>query len=497
MQSSQRQISNIHIMNNFIRGGLAAPYVLFKIIFLKGVSVLKRNMLLAVTAVLSTLYFAGCSDSVETGIVPSITPRPAGTEEVILTPTPEITQAPVEEDVYTSKRFKEYYEASGELPQLYRAYENVFQIGLDVLQTDITDEKRQALVKQQFNCISCKKDLSPMFLMNYEASRASGDLTRISLDFSGADIILKFAMDHDLPVRGPALITYESPAWAFTKDFDETQVTTVKDENGKETTTIEFASKEIIKLRMENYIKDVIVYCNTNYPGVVISWDVLEGVIFSDEMHELKYRTSSIWHQALGNEYVMLAAEYGRKYADANQKMFLAQDALEKSADLNATVAEIERLKEKDLIDGVAIQAHYKPSTPNVFSLDNILKKLHETGLELHITEFFADSNEGSDSLDDYSEEELRLRVAKRYKNLMTTFVNSKKNKAYNIVNITFEGLTDDTSSLNEAKDYVDVVTGEIIHGVKRESYPYLFNADLTAKDSLFAAMNDATIKGY
>ena len=99
---------------------------------------------------------------------------------------------------------------------------------------------------------------------------------KIPLNFSAADVILKFAKDNNISVIGPRLITEATPAWAFTKDLDRNQVTETVGEDGKTVTTVEFADAEVMTLRLENYIKDIITYCNTNYPGVVISWEVLD-----------------------------------------------------------------------------------------------------------------------------------------------------------------------------------------------------------------------------
>ena len=37
----------------------------------------------------------------------------------------------------------------------------------------------------------------------------------------------------------------------------------------------------------------------------------------------------------------------------------------------------------------------------------------------------------------------------------------------------------------------------EKLHGVQKISYPYLFDEELKVKDTFFAALGDATIKGY
>ena len=152
---------------------------------------MKREKLIGFFAVAAAFLFAGCSGSVETGPVPTITPRPAVT--LAPTPTPAVVeQQPGEsgqpgettetQTVYDTKKFKEYYEKENKLPELDEAYKDLFTVGIDALQIDITDAKRQAIIKEQFNTISVKEDLSPNVLMDYEASAASGDLTRISLD---------------------------------------------------------------------------------------------------------------------------------------------------------------------------------------------------------------------------------------------------------------------------------------------------------------------------
>lgn len=461
---------------------------------------MRNGRLFGLLAVAATFLFAGCSDSVEVGPVPTITPRPTVTPAPTPTPVVVVEQGKdevKEESVYDTKKFKEYYEKENKLPQLDEAYKDLFTVGLDVLQIDVTDPKRQAIVKEHFSTISVKNDLSPNYLIDQEATIASGDLTRVALDFSGADVILKFAQENNIPVRGPKLITNEIPAWVFTKDFSEDQVVEGVDDTGAKTTTIEFAEPDVIMARMENYITDIITYCNTNYPGVVVSWDILDDVVNANERHEKKYRTSSYWHQALGDEYLVKACEIARKCATKEQKLFWTQDSLDEVATLNAAVDLINELKALNLLDGVGIQAHYNPAAPNVFLLEDMFKKLFATGMEIHITEFHVDSNEGNVKDTELTKEELLAKCTKRYKNLMTTICNQETKNGIDIVNLTIEGLTDETSYLNEPKEYTDISTGELVFGVQKVSYPYLFDEELNVKDNFFAFMGDATIKGY
>ncbi len=462
---------------------------------------MRKVRLVGLIAVAATFLFAGCSSSVEVGPVPTITPKPTVTPAP--TPTPVVVVEDTKEEVkqetvYDTKKYKEYYEKENKLPQLSVAYADLFTVGLETLQIDITDPKRQAVVKEQFNSISVKRDLSANYLMSYNETVVLGDPTHIALDFTGADVILKFAYENKIPVRGPRLISNEVPAWAFTKDLSSSQAVVTTAEDGTETTTIEYASPEVIEARMENYIKDIMTYCNTNYPGLIVSWDVLDDVLMAnDGSPDLLYRTSSYWYQGMGEDYIVKACEYARKYAAKTQKLIYTQDALDEAATQKAAIALIEKLKAGNLIDGVGIQTHYSPNGPNVFAVDTMFKELAETGLELHITEFNVNSTDSIVGDQDRTIEELLARSAKRYKNLMTQYINTETKKGYDIVSVTFEGLTDDTSYLNEPSYYVDIVSGERLYGVQKENYPYLFDKDLNVKDSFFAAIGDVSIKGY
>ncbi len=463
---------------------------------------MRKGKLVWLFVITAALCLAGCSGSVETGPVPTITPRPTVTPAptptpVVVVETPDTDKVEEKkETVYDTKKFKEYYEKENKLPQLKVAYENNFECALDVLQIDVTDEKRKELVLSQFNALGVKEDLSPKVIMDYEATRASGDLSKIVLDFSGADVILKFAQENKLPVRGPRLITADTPDWAFTKDFDEAQVTEGTDEEGKAVTNIEFADPEIVTARMENYIKDVMEYCNTNYPGVVVSWQVLDDPINFNEQNATKYASNN-WMKGIGEEYLVKAFEQARACSTGGQKLFFSQDSLDEANTLNPSLALLNLLKEKNLIDGIAIQGHYSVNSPNLYGMEDMVKALAATGLELHFSEFYVDSNEGSDGDLDKTDEERYNNGVKRYKNMMTRLTNYEEKNSYDIVSITFDGLSNETSELNQPKEYYDSTTGGMVVGVRVISYPYFFDAELNVTEMFFGALRDVTVKAY
>lgn len=459
---------------------------------------MRKGKLIGLLAMTAAFLLAGCSGSVETGPVPTITPRPTVTPAP--TPTPVvIVENPVEEKqetVYDTKKYTEYYETENKLPQLKVAYQDTFEVGLDVLQIDVTEEKRKEIVLSQYNTIGCKEDLSPKILMDYEATRAAGNSKRIVLDFSGADVILKFAQENNIPVRGPRLITADTPDWAYTKDYDEDQVTVTVDEKGTKTTTIEYASADVMQARMENYIKDVMEYCNANYPGLIISWQVLDDPITASEQNDKKY-SANHWMKSIGEDYVLRAMEQARACATAEQKLLVSQDALDEVNTLKAAASLFQSLADENLIDGIAIQAKYGNNGPNVLDMGTMMETLAKTGLELHFTEFYVDSNDGNQGDLDKTAEEMLARSTKRYKSYMTNFTNYKAKMSYNVVSVTFEGLSNETSNVNQPKDYYDIKTFQTVHGVRCYSYAYLFDEELKPMTTFFAAMGDVSIKAY
>lgn len=457
----------------------------------------KISILLAIAA---TFLFVGCSGSVETGPVPTITPRPTVTPAPTPTPVVVVQQGGTDEveevSVYETKKYKEYYETENKLPQLKTAYKDVFTVGMDVLMIDVMDEARAAIIKEQFDTISIKQDFIPENIMDYETAKVSADKTHIPLNFSAADVILKFAQENDIKIIGPRLITESTPAWAFSKDLDRNQVTETVGEDGTTTTTVEFADADVMMLRLENYIKDIITYCNTNYPGVIISWEVLDDPINAGETNDSKYR-SHYWMQTIGEEYAVKACEFARKYATAEQKIIVSQDNLDEAKTLTPSLALINLLKDNGVIDGIAIQAHYNPNSPKLFDMEDMMKALNATGLELHFTEFNVDSNEGNRGDLDKTTEELLARVTKRYKALMINLVNFDVKNNYDIKSVTFESLTNENANLNQAKEYIDHLTLEVKYGVQIESYPSMFNEDLSVSDVFFAIIQDVTMKSY
>ena len=77
--------------------------------------------------------------------------------------------------------------------------------------------------------------------------------------------------------------------------------------------------------RMENYIKTVLEYVQTNYPGIVYAWDVVNEAFFDSEEGsgtDGEIRSTSKWYQTIGDEYIAAAFRFARRYAAEDVKLF-------------------------------------------------------------------------------------------------------------------------------------------------------------------------------
>lgn len=444
----------------------------------------------------SAFLFGGCAGEIEIGPVPTVTPRPAETARPTLAPTPIVEDDKKDEGNVLKRNYKEQYMQTGILPSISEVYKDKLLIGLSATQNDVTDEKRKEIVTKQFGYVSCKTELSAGTVLDYAATRAAGNLKKAVLDFKSADTILQYAKENGKTVMGPVLISHEMPNWFFTEHFSEDEVVITELEDGKTETKLISPSSDVMLARMENYIKDMMEYCNTNYPDVVVSWDVVSDAIHSSDRIDKKLRNSA-WYQTVGEEYIYKAYEFANNYRAQGQKLYYSEDELDDSIGKNSIVTLVKAINEKTTIDGFSIVIPYTLNVPNTFEFEDIIKLANQTGLELHLTGFCVSTDTGSVNDKDRTEEESLEKVAKKYKAMMSWVEKYLDDGKYNITSVTFAGLSDDEHPDNQPKEYVDSTTGETVVGVELWNYAYLFDKDLNVKDAFFGALQDDSLKAY
>lgn len=369
--------------------------------------------------------------------------------------TPEATPEPtgpakeVRTDFYISS-------IDEELPSMYEYWKDYFSIGIAITKGELLNELKGELIIQQANSMTCGNEMKPDALLDRTATMSEGTETCPVLKFGSCDAMLQFCMDNGIKMRGHTLVWHsQTPDWFFMEGYSNKPDAV-------------FATREVMLERMENYIRLVMEYVNTTYPGVVYAWDVVNEAIAPGDGGEDGMRMSdSFWYQTIGPDFVEKAFEYARKYADAEQKLFYndfnTYDTQKRIAILNL----VNKIKEQGNIDGIGMQSHIGMSSPSLLDYEETIRKFGETGLEVQITELDI-------SLDSDTEEDF-LKEGTRYKRLFTTFKNLVDSGAANITNVTFWGLTDDGSWLN--KD--------------GKRYPLLFNRVLETKPAFWGVILD------
>lgn len=342
---------------------------------------------------------------------------------------------------------------------LKSAYINDFKIGAAVntwqLEGAGAFAKAKSLITGQFNSITMENQMKPESLIS-EDNKTRGTDTEVLINEALLGKVLKLASDNGLKLRGHTLVWHsQTPEWFFHKGYNVKKG---------------LVSKAVMRQRMESYIKNVLTYCQTNYPGVVYAWDVANEVVNDDGT----MRTFSNWYKVYGDaSYVTDAFTFARKYASPDVKLFLNDYNEYMSAKRDRIYKLVKQLYDAGLCDGVGMQSHYSmtyPTTPSVKVAIQKYNQIDPGKIEIQLTEL--------DIHNTYRTASGQKAVASRYKSLFTMLLDSRRNQNINITGVTFWGLTDGDSWLTNFK-------GET-------SYPLLFGADYAAKSTYFAVLNAA-----
>jgi endo-1,4-beta-xylanase len=178
-------------------------------------------------------------------------------------------------------------------------------------------------------------------------------------DFSGADLIVAFAEENQMAVRGHTLVWHNVlPAW-------------LQDE--------ECTRENFIPI-LQDHIQTVV----SHYRGRVFAWDVV-----NEAVNDSGGLRSTLWRRCIGPDYVELAFRWAHE-ADPDALLFYNDyggEGLGSRSD--AIYALIKDLREHDVpIHGVGLQMHkdvYNYPDPQAITAN--MNRYAELGMQIHITE--------------------------------------------------------------------------------------------------------------
>ncbi len=332
-----------------------------------------------------------------------------------------------------------------DIPSLKDVYANDFKIGSALLVSEIADPNGAdaQLLEKHFNMLTAGNELK------WDATEPKDG----QFDFTRADKIVKFAMDHRMDFRGHTLAWHnQTPDWVF------------RDDQGK------LVSKEVLLQRLKRHIDTVV----GRYKGKIGTWDVVNEVIDPSGPNGLR---NSLWYQIAGEEFIEKAFIYAHA-ADPSAKLFINDYNTEEPAKRDALYALIKRLQAKGIpIDGVGHQMHISTAYPSTAAVDAMFSKFADLGIQQEVTELdMSVYSNDTDSWQTFPEDQ-QIRQAYRYRDMMNVFLKHKDQ----ITAVIFWGKDDGNTWLTTFPTV-------------RNNWPLLFDAQLQAKYAYWALVDPSKV---
>lgn len=322
---------------------------------------------------------------------------------------------------------------------LRKAYSEYFTIGAAFNEGYLENTK----LVDHFNSLTCEN------AMKWVSVHPKLD----TYTWDEADSYVKYAKDHNLGIRGHALVWHHEKA--ISADVFESN------------------DKDIVLKNERDHIDTVVKH----FGDSVYCWDVCNEVIADGDKEMMEdgsniYRQSK-WYEICGKDYIKEAyieADRVLKEMGIRDKVKLYYNDYEntKVAKRNKTIAMLNWLISENVpIDGVGLQCHYHLGSFNPTELEDSIIAYSALGLDVQITEFDVDIyDETLPGLPDYKtydevpEDSIRIQ-ATIYGRAFEIF----RKHADKISNVTFWGISDNNTYMNDNPDYG-----------YRTNYPYIFD---------------------
>ena len=336
---------------------------------------------------------------------------------------------------------------------LKTAYEPYFKIGAAISRWNLHTKAHMMLLTEQFNSFTCENDMKPMFYLDADKNKSNPEKYDLepALTFDNAIPYLEFAKENGIAMRGHTLVWHnQTPKWFFCEKYNE---------------LFPLANRETILARLESYIRGVLEFVQTNYPGIIYAWDVVNEIVDEGAFRK------SIWTRTVGEDFFIKAFEYARKYAAPGVDLFYNDYETAEPWKRDFIIQNVlTPLMDKKLVDGMGMQSHLLMDHPDLDNYRTAVEMYGSLGIKLNITELdMHNADPGEESMHE---------LALRYKEFFKIYLDAKKSGKANITSVTFWNLLDEDSWLS---------------GFRRETgYPLVFKGKCEAKEAYYAVLGAA-----
>lgn len=261
--------------------------------------------------------------------------------------------------------------AEDPLPSLREAWAGTFDFGACVPYMQAVNAKAMQFNLSQFSILTHENELKPDSVLDVAQSRklAAEDETAVAVHFNNAKPLLDFAKENGLKIHGHVLVWHsQTPEAFFHEGYDASRP---------------FVTREVMLGRMEHYIQAVFAYTEENYPGVIVSWDVVNEAI-DDGTNALRH---SNWYNVVGEDFVSQAFAFARKYAPKDTVLCYNDYNTAMPGKLNGIVKLLESLIAEGNIDAYGFQMHHDVTYPSMTQITAAVERIAALGLKLRVSE--------------------------------------------------------------------------------------------------------------
>ena len=360
---------------------------------------MKKLLTLTVIAIIAFTLFSCTGKSKNSTAAQTETKKQ---EETVMKPAATESNGMAAKFMKSAEKAKEEAEAQAaeiegfeqKEPLYESAARHGFKLGTVINPQNLQKKSYTDMVKADFNSLTAGNEFKAYSLLSQSASQKSENGMPV-MNYYNADNIAKFAQENGIGIRGHVLVwDAYMPAWFFREGY--------KNDGA-------FVSSDLMKKRLQYYIEEVIAHFETNFPGVVYCWDVVNEAVGDganeykegDERHVRTSRggTTNYFYDVIGPDYVELSFKYARqaaKKANANIKLFYNDYSTFYSPKREAIGKLIESInKNEKLCDGVGMQGYVGGygqqagcmSANDINLFKNAIVFYSNLGLEVHVTE--------------------------------------------------------------------------------------------------------------
>ena len=312
-----------------------------------------------------------------------------------------------------------------------------FKVGACISYNQVGSKSYNRMLTGDFNTTTATNEFKAYSLLNQQKSIAAGVPV---MNYAQADAIAKLAQENGIGIRGHVLVwdAYMCE-WFFREGFKSDGLP---------------VSKEVLEERLAYYIDQVVTHFETEFPGVVYCWDVVNEAVADDvgervpdnEFHLRKTRSGSInmFNAILGPDYVKYAFQCARKTVNKVNpeiKLFYNDYNTFYQDKRDAIIRMIKYLNaEEKLCDGIGMQGYiggYGQQSGCMNSNDlslikTAIKMYSDLGIEVQLTEV---------AVRNYEKDQME-KHAKFYGNLFRAVI-SAIDEGANFTGFTIWGISD------------------------------------------------------